>query len=430
MHNLKYLKKLDLYLLGFSSLNIGIFFLFSAPVIGSFFLLLSLSLSIFQFKKNPLKDKINLIFLLISFLMIISCSIFKFNSQEFLIDNNSNFYTPPFISLINWIPLFFAYLGFQNYLKTKKDRFITSISLIFGSIPILISGFGQYLFGWYGPLDFLNGLIIWYQREISIETKGMTGLFNNPNYTACALATICPFLYATFFENRNLNKKKITSLFLIFLTIIGILFTSSRNGLLALLLGTFIFLIPLKSKLLSFSFFSFTSILLINFISNYVFNLSLIPFKLIKKINFEAISNDPRILMWKESINYISQKPFLGWGGNSFSSLWNSNNPMYLGHSHSIPIEISIQYGLITSILLSGTIVFVLIKSFRTIFLESNFKIINFQKENFFDRGWYSACVLILFSNTIDILYYDIRISVLTWLLIAGLRNISREQIK
>ena len=207
MHNLKYLKKLDLYLLGFSSLNIGIFFLFSAPVIGSFFLLLSLSLSIFQFKKNPLKDKINLIFLLISFLMIISCSIFKFNSQEFLIDNNSNFYTPPFISLINWIPLFFAYLGFQNYLKTKKDRFITSKSLIFGSIPILISGFGQYLFGWYGPLEFLNGLIIWYQREISIETKGMTGLFNNPNYTACALATICPFLYATFFENRNLNKR-------------------------------------------------------------------------------------------------------------------------------------------------------------------------------------------------------------------------------
>ena len=122
-------------------------------------------------------------------------------------------------------------------------------------------------------------------------------------------------------------------------------------------------------------------------------------------------------------------KTSLGWGEQFFLS-WNSNNSMYLGHSHSVPIEISIQYGLITSILLSGTILFIVIKSFRTIFLASNFKIINFQKDNFFDRGWYSACVIILFSNTIDILYFDIRISVLSWLLIAGLRNISQEQIR
>ena len=38
--------------------------------------------------------------------------------------------------------------------------------------------------------------------------------------------------------------------------------------------------------------------------------------------------------------------------------------------------------------------------------------------------------VVILFSNTVDILYFDIRISVLSWLLIAGLRNISQEQIR
>ena len=430
MNILKYHKKINPYILGFSTLNLGIFFLFSAPAIASFFLIISLFSSIFLFKKNPLKDNINLIFLLISFLMILSCFVFKFNSQEFLIDNNSKFYTPPFISIINWIPLFFFYFGFQNYLKTKKDRFICSMSLIFGSIPILISGFGQYLFGWYGPLEFLNGLVIWYQREISIEMKGMTGLFNNPNYTACALATICPFFYATFFKNKSLNLKKIISLLLIYSVIIGILFTSSRNGLLALLLGTSIFLIPLKSKLLSFSFLSFISIFLLNFVSDYVFNLPLIPFKLIKKINFDVLSTDPRISIWKESINYIIQKPFLGWGGNNFSSLWNSNNSMYLGHSHSVPIEISIQYGLITSILLSGTVLFILIKSFRIIFLNLNFKIINFQKENSFDIAWFSASVVILFSNTVDILYFDIRISVLSWLLIAGLRNISQEQIR
>ena len=77
------------------------------------------------------------------------------------------------------------------------------MSLIFGSIPILISGFGQYLFGWYGPFEFLNGLIIWYQRENIFGINVMTGLFNNPNYTGCALATVSPILFATFFIGEN-----------------------------------------------------------------------------------------------------------------------------------------------------------------------------------------------------------------------------------
>ena len=223
MYILKYQEKLNPFILGFLTLNIGIFFLFSAPAVASFFLIFSLFLSIFLFEKNPLKDKINLIFLLISILMIFSCYFFRFNSQEFLIDYKSKYYTPPFISLINWIPLFICYFGFQNYLKTKKDRFICSMSLIFGSIPILISGFGQYLFGWYGPLEFLNGLIIWYQREITIGTKGMTGLFNNPNYTGCALATVSPILFATFFKNKYFDFRKIISAIILSILLEGLL---------------------------------------------------------------------------------------------------------------------------------------------------------------------------------------------------------------
>ena len=47
---------------------------------------------------------------------------------------------------------------------------------------------------------------------------------------------------------------------------------------------------------------------------------------------------------------------------------------------------------------------------------------------NFFDRGWYASSIVILFSNTIDILYYDIRISLLCWVFLAGLKNIIDEK--
>ena len=75
--------------------------------------------------------------------------------------------------------------------------------LIFGSIPILISGFGQYLFNWYGPLDFFNGLIIWYQRE---NTTAMTSLFNNPNYAGSWLNVIWPFCIAALLDKTKNNK--------------------------------------------------------------------------------------------------------------------------------------------------------------------------------------------------------------------------------
>jgi len=183
-------------------------------------------------------------------------------------------------------------------------------------------------------------------------------------------------------------------------------------------------LIPKKSKILIFGFFTFLGTFFINYSLFIIFNINLIPFKLIERLNLENILNDPRILLWKKSIDYILERPILGWGGNSFSSLWNNQDIKYFGHSHSMPIEISIQYGLITSILLSILIFFILIKSFRLIFLDSNLKLINFKKDNFFDRGWYTASIVILLANTLDILYFDIRISLLTWIFLAGLRNV------
>ena len=229
-------------------------------------------------------------------------------------------------------------------------------------------------------------------------------------------------------KNKYFDFRKIISAIIIILIIIGTFFTASRNGLLALLIGTVVFFIPLKSKLISFSFLTFISILTLNLASNYFLSLPLVPFELIKKINFEALSTDPRILIWRESVQYISKRPLLGWGGNSFSSIWNSNNSSYLGHSHSIPLEISIQYGLITSILLMGTIFYILIRSFKLIYLNPDFRLINFSNNNFFDRGWYASSIVILFSNTIDILYYDIRIRLLCWVFLAGLKNIIDEK--
>ena len=118
---------------GLLTFNIGIFLLFSAPWIASFFLLASIFISFFIDFKNPFKDNINKILSLISVLMIISLISFKVSNQYFdLNDFNSIKNTNPYLSLLNWIPLFFFFSSFQSYLKTNKNRKYFIYSLTFG----------------------------------------------------------------------------------------------------------------------------------------------------------------------------------------------------------------------------------------------------------------------------------------------------------
>ena len=101
---------------------------------------------------------------------------------------------------------------------------------------------------------------------------------------------------------------------------------------------------------------------------------------------------------------------------------------MYL-HSHSAPLELSIQYGIFTSLILTFIFLFLVIKSFKKIFFENKNKIIKFSKDNQFDRAWLVGTVIILISNSFDILYFDLRISILMWILLAGLRNVIKEKL-
>ena len=418
------IRTVNAYNFGLSCFFIGIFLLFSAPLFGAIFLLISIILSLCFQKENPIKDKINLSLILISLLMILSCLIFPLKKISFdFLRGDMN--THPLIGLLNWLPLFISFLGFQTYLQTKKNRAKCGIILICGSIPLLISGFGQYLFNWYGPLEFLNGLVIWYQRA---DTSGMTSIFNNQNYAGCVLATILPFFFASIFNNQDSKNKKIIPIILTILVILGIFFTSSRNGLLGLFIGTFFLMIPLRKKFIITSIISIFSFSFINNLSKLILNVTLIPSSLINKFNFESIVNEPRIVIWKSSLKYILEEPIIGWGGHNFSSIWSNFNTEYFGHSHSGPLEIAIQYGLLTSFILASVFIYILIRSYKIIFFDSDKKFISFSKNNHFDRAWFSSAIVILFSNTVDILYFDLRISILLWLLLSGLRVIIKEQ--
>ena len=180
--------------------------------------------------------------------MIMSCIYSTFNDPIFI---KKEIRSLSWISLINWIPFFWCFWGFQPYLEKQNVRKMIAKLIVIGSIPVIISGFLQYFFNVTGPFQTLNGLIIWYQKPISL-TDGLTGPFNNANYAGSWLTLVWPFSMYYFLLNKKKSKKLISAVIcLSFIT--SILLTNSRNSWLGMLISiqtmlgfeTIFFLIPL-----------------------------------------------------------------------------------------------------------------------------------------------------------------------------------------
>ncbi len=419
---------------GLRLFHIGILLLAAAPSIS--FLLLTISSIIGSVirKDNYLKDRYNFPFLLASILMVINCIFITIRAD--IINNQDP--SLAWIGLLNWIPFFWCFWSFQIFLKNGILRILAAKYFLLGSLPVLFSGFTQYFLGWYGPYEILNKLIIWYQRPLS-EGAGVTGLFNNYNYSGAWLSIILALIIGLFLKEENNKTLKSITLILIFAFIYMIILTTSRNALIAVLI-TLILLIPIKKfKFLFISIFAALGVFITNLIpafpsniQNYIFRL--VPSSLLQKTSLNSmvdLNSLPRIELWFKSIKLIKSNLLMGYGGGSFSDLYYLNNGQFEGmqHSHNLILEIAFNYGLPSSILIIGGMIFIVFKStYGFIFKQRNnmLKIKNYLF--IFDYAWITSFTIFLFLHMFDITYFDGRISLLAWILLAGIRQIIKEK--
>ena len=185
--DLKNLNRNHPHYVGLKIFQIGILFLAAAPAISFILLILSSFIGSFKRSNNFFNDKFNFPFILVAILMIFNCLIITFSNK----DIQSYEISKIWIGLLNWLPFFWCFWGFQPFLDNHHLRIKTAKLFIIGSLPVLISGFAQYFLKIYGPYSFFNNLIIWYQRPIGSDAA-VTGLFNNQNYAGAWLSIIFP----------------------------------------------------------------------------------------------------------------------------------------------------------------------------------------------------------------------------------------------
>ena len=422
MKNIQTLKSLPLKNIGFKFFNIGTFFLPSATFIGILFLFSASIIGSFIQKENYLKSIYGKLFFLYGILITLSSLVHKFvinKNFENLISQDA------FLTGIgNWIPFLWIFWALQPYLYSKENRKNFAILLISGSVPLIVGGFGQYFFNMHGPFEVFDGLIIWYQRSTN---NGLTSIFNNQNYAGSWFNFLLPFCVALFFvHTKNYLKKSISLLFLISVGF-SIILTNSRNAwggiffAIPIVVGyqTFLWLIP--------TLFLISLIILICISPLFSGDLqdlfrSLIPFKVWKEFSVlrAAKLEITRLGLIQNGLKLSFLSPFFGFGATAFAAILEYNTGIKRAHVHNLLIETAISYGYPAAIVLFLTVSIILIFSFKKIFISTN-------NLNFFERAWWASISFFLISQLFDAQYFEGKISIVFWILLAGLKNILDE---
>ncbi len=407
---------------------IGIFFLPSAFPIGALFLLISLILSFKNNTHHLLKDKWNLP--LFTSIGIILFSTFHISFIDKPLILSSYNISTIWINLINWLPLFFYYWGFQKYLITNKQKLIFAKWLVSGTFPVILSMVLQKYFNFYGPYKALYGLIIWFQKPI-YDGSPVSGLFSNPNYTSIWLVMVLPFAIILLNLSKNFSIKKYIAIILCLLITFMILLTASRNGILGIIIAV-LSIYGFRKFLIGFSFLiSFLSLsqLIIFFINKEItFYKSILPESLIIKLSdVNFYSALPRFEIWQSAIVRILERPFLGWGASTFPFLDFNYKPIVkiplskvnAEHAHNLILQLAHNFGIPLSIILITTIFLFLLRSWK--FIYFNF---NSSNELLLKKAFFSSSLIFFVSHFNDLTLYDGKISIIATVLLAGLKTI------
>ena len=414
--------------IGYRCFQIGVFCLPSSALISYIFLLVALVEGTWTRRDLYWKEYWNYPLLLISFLMLVGCI---YSQTGWL----------SWIGLFNWLPFFWCFWGLQPYLSNSEKRIKCSALLVLGSLPVLITGFGQLWLGWEGPWQLFDGLIIWFVSPGGEPLGRLSGLFDYANITAAWLSAIWPFSFAFVLHPFIFGKNRVIPFALLILFILAMILTDSRNAWGAIFLGlplvfgpsSWSWLIPLILIFLLPVFFAITPSFDFG-IQQFARNI--VPESIWMRLNdMQFVDTRPfeatRVGQWTVAIKLIFEKPLFGWGAAAFSIIYPlrttlSKDYWNLGHSHNLPLELAISHGILVSIFLNLFVFSLLISSayFRI------FNKLNSKKVLIIDRAWWTSILILICFHATDIPSFDSRINILGWILLIGLRcMISKPKI-
>lgn len=396
---------------GWLLFQLGVVLLPSSALLGSLLLFPALLIGSLRRERNGWSDPWTLPLILAAVLMVSGCL---------------RAYSGPlaWAGLANWLPFFWGFWGFQPYVSDADGRRRTALWLVVGTVPVLVTGLGQIWWGWQGPWQLFNGLIIWFVTPGGEPSGRLSGLFDYANIAGAWLALVWPFALAALVQPGLKPERRALAILLATAQVAALLLTDSRNAWGALVLAvpivlgaqSWFWLLPL----LLLALFPLLLAVLPGVPSAFQQPArALVPEAIWSRLTdsrhaAERALASTRLSQWGVALQLIGERPWLGWGAAAFSVLYPLRTGKWHGHAHNLPLELALSHGLSVAMLLIGFVLALLITSLRR------------GLRTLFDRAWWASVLILVVLHGTDMPFFDSRLNIAGWILLAGLRMMLR----
>ena len=399
--------------LGWRCFQLGLLLLPASALLGGSLLFVAL-LQGCRGRRPFLSDPCNRLLLLISTLMVLGC--FVAYSRWLA-----------WVGLANWLPFFWGFWGFQPYLSTAAARRRAGLMLVAATVPVILTGLGQLWWGWHGPFSSLGGLLIWHLHPGGNPPGRLAGLFDYANIAGSWLVLVWPLLLAALLRPGLERVRRGVVLVLAVALVAAVFLTDSRNAWAALVLALPLvcgprswrwLLPPLAAVLLLVAAASVAGVPeLLQAPAR-----ALVPEAIWGRLSdLHFAGHRPlaitRLAQWQTALSLVAERPWLGWGAAAFSLIYPQRTGHWHGHPHNLPIDLAVSHGLPAALLLVALVLALLLRSAGTHLLRGRLS----------ERGWWTSAFVLAALHATDMAFYDSRINVAGWVLLAGLRQMVAE---
>ena len=316
--------------------------------------------------------------------------------------------------VFNWLPFFWLFWSLSIYLRDKNNIRCVAMSLVYGTIPVLIIGFSQLIFRFNESARIFGSFIVWHV----IDSGEFAGVFYNRNICAAWLAASFPFFVAAIgsqIHSREDIARKVVASLALFSVSLAMVLTNSRNAIGSLIFGSLGMIAGIFSASHSIGGFRFSrfsiTLFVIAVVFSFSFCLGFVNPALVALSQFFA--DEQRLEIWRFGVLIASSNFLVGSGPGGFTGYVSLLSPFdqTFYHVHSLPLDLWVSYGFVA---LAVFLVYV----FAWLFAAVRSGML---RESIFSKAWIIAFVLLIIIHATDLPYLDARINLVGWILFGGI---------